>query len=93
MNQNKLNESPCFNFGQILKISRMMKQLSTLECVDWIINCYLPTINENNNNKNPITIQRIMLQFLQTHHSKTKNPITDTRLNKLLDFDQISSIS
>lgn len=83
------NDSPEFNFGKILKISRMLKMLSADQCLQWLIHCYLPIINSTGkfgSFEQPITLKRIILQFLCLYHSKTKHPITNDQLNLLINF-------
>ena len=83
------NDSPEYNFGKILKISRMLKLFSTAECMEWLINCYLPIINSHctkDSFSKPITLHSIVLKFLRLHHSKTQNSISNHQLNLLTNF-------
>ena len=78
------NDSPEFNFGKILKISRMLKMLSTDQCMEWLMNCYLPIVNSQEHSQ--VSLKRIILKFLCLHHSKTQNAITNDQLNLLINF-------
>ena len=88
------NEICCFNFGKVLTLSQKTRELTTIDCVKWIINCYLPLINgvnDNSSSKHKITIQEIMFKFLLGYHTKHKNAITDDQFLSLLNFDAKSS--
>ena len=78
------NDSPDFNFGKILKISRTLKMLSTDQCMEWLMNCYLPTVNSDEHVQ--VTLKRIIFEFLCLHHSKKENAITNDQLNLLINF-------
>lgn len=75
--QSQLNHDSAdehFNLDKVLKISRMIKRLSLLQCTEWLLNCYLPSINENNQDTHGVTLQEVIVHFL--HHLKRKNTIT-----------------
>ena len=79
------NDATCFNFGKVLKLSRLMKEQTPLECASWILNQYIPTMN--NKKRHNISIRTIMFHFLSWYHSKKRNPITNDEFNKLICFD------
>ena len=86
------NDATCFNFGKVLKLSRMINGLTPSECASWILNQYIPIMNNKKNQTNKdkrcnLSIQTIMFHFLSCYHSKKRNCITNDEFNKLVCFD------
>ena len=80
-------DDPEFNFGKILRLSRLLKNLSSEECIDWLVSCYLPTVHTRSSlHSCSVSVQDIIFSFLKHYHTKTNNPLTNEQFNQLINY-------